>query len=34
MTVKKDVLQKNELISGLVGHQYIRETYQIEEMSR
>jgi hypothetical protein len=33
MTVKKGLFQKNELISGLYGHTFIRETYQINELT-
>jgi hypothetical protein len=33
MTVKKGFYQKNELISGLIGHSFIKETYKIDEMN-
>lgn len=33
MTVKKGVYQKNELISGLNGHNYINDTYKIDDMN-
>ena len=32
MTVQKGFYQKNELISGLIGHSFIEETYRIDEM--
>ena len=32
LTAKEGFLQKNELISGLIGHSYIRELYSIDQM--